>query len=219
VLARQRWAWNQPHPETSAARRWALVELPVLAVCGAVLLGSGPWRAYVALGAGAAAFGSLAVWINLHNRQRAEWFQITSALALTASSLVACLAVRRGIPAWAWTLWLLNALQATTAIFVVHARLDARIAQRKRESAPPENRRAAIASIAALLAAALVFAARRSPWITAALLLASAGYAFELRRQRDARCLQTPLTRIGIESLGLAMLYGAMLIAGLWQAT
>src|SRR5579883_969190 len=38
VLARQRFVWKQPHPETAVAKRWLAVELPVIAVCGAVLM-------------------------------------------------------------------------------------------------------------------------------------------------------------------------------------
>ena len=219
VLARQRWIWKQPHPETKAARRWVTVELLVLAACGVLLLWSGPRLAYLLLGLGAAAFTVLAVAINVHNRQRAEWFQSASAAVLTATSLVACLSVLGTIPRWCWLLWLLNALQAAANIFVVHSRLDARIALRKNEAVPAANRRAAMASVAALLLAAALFAMWQRPWIAAALLVAAAGYAFELRRQKDPASLQMPLTRVGMQSLALAILYGSLVIVGLWPST
>jgi hypothetical protein len=216
VVVRQRLVWKQPRPETQAARRWLAIELPVLAVCAIVLILSGPWPAYLLLGAGAAAFEVLTVYVNVRNRQRAEWFQVVSAVALTTASLVACLSVLGMIPSWAWTLWPLNALQATAAIFVVHARLDARIALRKSEAAPTGNRRAAILSLAALFLAAVLAVYARSLWIAAALLVAVAGYAFELRRQRDAASLQMPLRRVGLQALALAILYGVLVIVGLW---
>jgi hypothetical protein len=216
VVVRQRLVWKQPHPETQVAQRWLAIELPVLAVCALTLLLNGPWRAYVLLGSGAAAFAVLAVYVNVRNRQRAEWFQIVSAIVLTSTSLVACLSVLRSIPSWVWMLWPLNALQATAAIFVVHARLDARIALRKSEAAPAGNRRAAILSLAALLLAAAFAVYGRRLGIAAALLAAVAGYAFELRRQRDAASLPMPLRRVGQQALALAILYGVLVIVGLW---
>jgi hypothetical protein len=216
VVARQRWVWNQPHPETRIARRWAALEILALAICGAALLYYGPRGAYILIGAGAAGFGALAIWVNVRNRQRAVWFQIASALALTSTSLLPGLSALGLIPRWAWTLWLLNALQSTAAIFVVHARLDARIAMRKSERGLSDNRRAAIVSIVVLVIAAGVFAVLQAPWVTAALILAVAGYAFELHRQQDARSLRSPLTHVGLQSLALAALYGTLIIAGLW---
>jgi len=219
VLARQRWIWTKSHPETQAARRWVTVELLVLAVCGVLLLWSGPWLDYLLLGLGAGAFTVLAVATHVRNRQRAKWFQVASAAVLTATSLAACLSVLGTIPRWCWLLWLLNALQAAANIFVVHSRLDARIALRKNETLPAENRRAAIASVAALLLAAVLFATWGRAWIAAALLVAAAGYAFELRRQKDPASLAMPLTRVGLQSLALAILYGSLVIVGLWSST
>ena len=37
VLARQRWVWREPRPETARARRWLSVELAAAAACGAYL--------------------------------------------------------------------------------------------------------------------------------------------------------------------------------------
>lgn len=216
VLARQRRIWKQPHPETQAAKTWAAAELAMLAVCGALLLRSGPWRAYLLLGLGAWAFGVLAVRMNVRNRQRAEWFQASSAAVLTSTSLVACLSVLGMVPRWGWLLWPLNSLQAAANIFVVHSRLDARIALRQHETPPSDNRHAAIVSVVVLLLAAALFALWRRPSITAALILAAAGYAFELHRQKDVVSLQMPLTRVGLQSLALAILSGVLVIVGLW---
>jgi hypothetical protein len=216
VLARQRLVWKQPHPETRTALRWLAVETPVLAISGVVLLLAGPWYAYVILALGAGLFAVLAVMVNVRNRQRSEWFQAASAIALTSTSLVACLSALGTIPHWGWVLWLLTALQATAGIFVVHSRLDARIAVRKGEASPPGNRRAALWSLGALLIAAILFVFLRRFFIAAALLIAVAGYAFELRRQKDRNSLAMPLTRVGRQTLALSIVYGVLIIVGLW---
>ena len=114
-------------------------------------------------------------------------------------------------------MWAFCALQATAGIYVVHARLDARIAAQKKTAAPLRNRGAAMISITALAAAATItWMLDLSPAITAALFLAAAGYEFELRRQRKPESLQMPLTSVGQQALTLSVIYGTLLIAGLW---
>jgi hypothetical protein len=216
VLARQRLIWKQKHLETRAARRWLAAELAILVACGILLFVAGPWRSFALLFAGAAAFTVLAVTVNVRNRQRSEWFQVASAVALTSTSLVACLSVTGTIPDWGWLLWLLCALQATAGIFVVHARLDARIALRKPGAADTANRRAAFVSEAALLIAAVLFAFARRMWIAAALLIAAIAYFWELRRQKSPRSLQMPMTRVGLQTFTLLVLYDALIVIGLW---
>lgn len=109
VVARQRWIWKQEHPETKAARRWIGVELILLSLCGLALLGTRNWRSFVLLSLGAAAFTVVAVMVNLRNRQRSEWFQVASAVALTSTSFAASLWAQGAIPGWCWVLWLLCA--------------------------------------------------------------------------------------------------------------
>lgn len=216
VVARQRMVWKQEHAETRVAQRWAAVELAVLAVCGIVLMLTGDWRWYSLLFLGAGAFTVLAVMVNVRNKQRSEWFQVASAAALTATSLAACLSVRGDIPGWCWILWLLCALQAAAGIFVVHARLDARIAVRKGAIETTSSRRAVFISLAVLLIAAACFALLSRFWIAAALVLAASGYLWELRRQKDAASLQMPLHRIGQQALALSIFYALLVVIGLW---
>jgi hypothetical protein len=215
VVARQLWIWKQEHPETKAARRWIGVELILLSVCGLTLLGTRNWRCFVLLSLGAAAFTVVAVMVNLRNRQRSEWFQVASAVALTSTSLAAGLSAQGAIPGWCWVLWLLCVLQATAGIFVVHARLDARVAVRK-SGAETGSRRAAFLCQVILLAAAGFFAYEGRPWIAAALLTAIAGYLFELSRQKKTDSLQMPLTRVGKQALTLSVVYSILIIIGLW---
>ena len=216
VLARQRWIWKQPHPETGIARNWVLGEALILAVCGLLLAMFWPIAALVIAGAGAIGFSALAVAINVKNRQRSTVFQILSAFALSATSLAAGLSATGEIQPWCWRLWALCALQATAGILVVHARLEARIGARKAIAVNTACRRPArIAGIALLCASALAAFARQ-PWIAAALALAGAGYLYDLQRQNSAESLQMPLKRVGQQALSLSIAYGVMVIAGLW---
>jgi hypothetical protein len=216
VMARQRFVWKQEHPETAGAKRSAAIELLILAACGITLALATDWRPLVPLCLGAAAFTALAVTLNVRNRQRSEWFQVASAAALSATSLAACLAAD-GIPAWCWMLWLLCFLQSAAGIFVVHARLDARVALRKGKTAEHRNRRAALLCQLGLLIAAVCFFVMGRPWITGGLVVAATGYLFELQRQTNRESLQMPLKRVGLEALALSISYALAVIAGLWN--
>jgi hypothetical protein len=217
VLARQGFLWKQEHAETKIARRSVAFRGCIVLVCGAMLLAFSDWRPFAPLAIGGAAFMALAVGVTVRNNQRAEWFQVASAVALSSTCLAACLAATGGVPAWGWLLWLLCALQSTAGIFVVHARLDARIAARKGAPAASENRRAALVCQIVLVSAAIVFALAARPWIAAALVLAAIGYWAELRRQRKPEFLRMPLQRVGLEALGLTTLYAVLIVVGLWR--
>lgn len=217
VLARQRWVWKQEHPETRAARQSATFELALLAVCGIALALTRDWRAFAVLFLAAAAFTALAVHRTVHNRQRSVAFQLLSAAALTSSSIAAVLSGAGYIPNWCWLLWGLSTLQATAGIFVVHARLDARVTARKGESAASKNRTAAfLLQILLLFGAVLFIVVWDQPWIAAALVITAACYLFELRRQRNPASLQMPLKRVGQQALAVSTFFAVMLITGLW---
>ena len=141
---------------------------------------------------------------------------LASALALTSSSLAISLSATDTISRWGYALWLLMALQATAGILVVHARLDARIAARKNVPASNQFRRAAFVAIGALLVAAAVAALSARVWITLAMLVAAAGYVFDLREQRNPARLQMSLTTVGKRALTLSCIYAVFLIVGLW---
>lgn len=216
VIARQRLVWKQERPETASAKRYAAIEFLLLVVCGLILVRARGWRPFLPLFLGAAAFTILAVMTNVRNRQRSEWFQVASAVALTSTCLVASVSVQGLIADWCWPLWLLCALQAAAGIFVVHARLDAMIAARKGHTPDGGSRRAALFSQGILILAAISFAFTARLWISAALLMAAAGYLMELRRQRRAPSTPMPLKRVGQQALALSTLYALMVVAGLW---
>lgn len=216
VLARQRFVWKQPHPETAAAVEWLAGWMVILILCGLVLVATWPLRAMVALGLGVCVFSALAVVTNVKNRQRSTLFQIVSAAALTSSSLATSLSANGSIAPWCWWLWFLMAMQATAGILVVHARLDARIASRGTAPASEGYRRAAQVALSVLACAAIAAAILRRGWIALALLLLVAGYWSDLRGQRDNVALQIPLKRVGQRALALSSLYAVLLIIGLW---
>ncbi len=224
VLARQRLVWKQRHPETTAAAQWFTGWMLLLILSGMVLLAAWPLAALIPMGLGVGIFSAMAIAVNVKNRQRSTLFQVASALALTSSSLAISLSATGVVAHWCWWLWLLLALQATTGILVVHARLDARIKARKIASgadsaATPDTahfRRAAFLSLAVLLSASFAAASLARGWIALALLVAVSGYWIDLRSQRNPVALQTPLTTVGRRALALSSLVAGLLILGLW---
>jgi hypothetical protein len=220
VLARQRFVWKQRHPETAAAARWLAGWSVFLVASGLVLLTAWPLKAIVAMGLGVGVFSALAVAVNLKNRQRSTLFQIASAAALTSTSLATSLSATGAIAPWCWWLWLLLALQSTTGILVVHARLDARIAARvaPRATAPAREdfRRAAQISLIVLISSSVTAIVLRRGFVAMALLVAAVGCEYDLRRQRSTAALQIPLTKVGQRALALASLFASLLILGLW---
>ncbi len=216
VLARQRLVWQQRHPETAAAVRWFAGWIVILILCGVVFVATWPRTAMVSLGLGVCVFSVLAVVINVKNRQRSTLFQIVSAVALTSSSLATCLSATGSIAPWCWWLWILLAMQATAGILVVHARLDARIASRGTAPASEGYRRAAQVALGVLACAVIAATVLRAWLIALALLVAVAGYWYDLRGQRDHLALQIPLKRVGQRALALSSVYAVLLIMGLW---
>ncbi len=215
VLARQRFVWKQWHAETSVAIRWFAGWIALLGLSGIVLLATWPLKATLALGVGVAAFSALAIAVNVKNRQRSTLFQIASAVALTSSSLAASLSATGSIQPWCWWLWLLLALQATTGILVVHARLDARIVMRSASRSPQNFRRSAKIAVFVLSLTAVGFGLLGHGWVALALLIAATGYAFDLFRQLDSAALQMPLTTVGQQALALSSVFAVLLIVGL----
>ena len=216
VLLRQRFVWKQQRAETAAALRWLIGWSLLLLLSGTVLLATWPLRAFLDFGLGITAFLSLAIIVNLKNRQRSTLFQIASAAALTSTSLATCISATGAIEPWCWWFWLLIALQASAGILVVHARLDARIALRRTTPASLQFRRAAQVVLGVLAVAALTAAVLGHMGITVALLLVTGGYAYDLIRQKDSAALQVSLKTVGQRALLLSSLYSALLIAGLW---
>ncbi len=216
LLLRQRFVWKQRSPEASAAGRWLLGWSAVLIGSITVLLATWPLKAFLAIGAGVAAFGCLAVAVNFKNRQRSTLFQIVSAAALTSTSLATCISAMGTVTLWCWWFWALIAMQASAGILVVHARLDARIALRKASPASAQFRRAAQAAVVFLLCAAVTAIVLGRVWIASALAIAAIGYGYDLTRQKNPASLQMALKTVGQQALSLSVVYSLLLIVGLW---
>lgn len=216
LVMRQRFVWKQRSPESPAASRWLLGWGVVLIASVSVLLATWPLKTFLIMGAGIAAFGGLAIFVNLKNRQRSTLFQIASAAALTSTALATCISAIGSIAPWCWWFWALIAMQASAGILVVHARLDARIALRKAIAPNLQFRHAAQAVLGFLLCAAATAMVLRHAWIALALVLAVVGYAYDLMRQKNSAALQMPLKTVGQQALMLSTVYSALLIAGLW---
>jgi hypothetical protein len=216
VLVRQRFIWKQQHPETAAAAKWFAGWMVIFTLNGLVLLFTWPLREVIFMGVGVGVFSTIAIAINVKNRQRSTFFQIVSAVALTSSSLATSLSATGDIAPWCWWLWLLMTMQATAGILVVHARLDARIASRGTVPAGEQFRRAAQVALGVLLCAAIVATILRRGWIALALLVAVVGYWRDLSRQRNTASLQIPLKTVGQRALALSSLFAVLLIVGFW---
>ena len=216
LLIRQRFLWKRRSPESSAASRWLFGWTVVLIASVSILLATWPLKAFLTIGAGIAAFGCIAILVNLKNRQRSTLFQIASAAALTSTSLATCISAIGFVAPWCWWFWALIAMQAGAGILVVHARLDARIALRKTTAASQQFRHAALGALGLLLCAAIAAIILKHFWIALALALAFLGYAYDLMRQKSSVSLQMPLKTVGQQALLLSTLYSALLIAGLW---
>lgn len=215
LVLRQRFVWKNKNPDVPLATRWLVAWSIVLIAGVSVLFATWPFAEFCAIGGGVAAFGCIAVWVNLANRQRSTLFQIASAAALTSTCLATCISASGAVATWCWWFWALSAMQASAGILVVHARLDARIALRK-PAASRQFRRAAQAAVLVLLCAAIVAIIAGKPWIAAALALAASGYACDLMRQRNPESLQMPLKSVGLQALLLSTACTLLLIAGLW---
>ena len=99
---------------------------------------------------------------------------------------------------------------------MVHARLDARIALRSPAAGKENYRRAAQIALIVMACAAVAALVLKRGWIALALLVAVAGYAYDLRAQQNAGALQLPLKSVGQRALALSSLFAVLLIAGFW---
>ncbi|MDE3201864.1 MAG: YwiC-like family protein [Acidobacteriota bacterium] len=216
LLLRQRFTWKQRSPEARGAARWLIGWMTILIASIVVLFVTWPLKAFLAIGAGVAAFGCIAVAVNFKNKQRSTLFQIVSAAALTSTSLATCISALGSVATWCWWFWALIAMQASAGILVVHSRLDARIALRKASPASRQFRRAAQVAVVVLLCAAVAMVVRERAWIAAALTIAAVGYGYDLIRQKTPASLQMALKTVGQQALALSVVYSLLLIAGLW---
>jgi hypothetical protein len=218
VLARQKWVWRGERPETAAARRYLAVELILLALCGGMLAIVWPLWILAVLGGAAGALTILAVYMTVHNRQRAVWLQALSAAGLSSSALAACLAISPAVPAWGWWIWALHAAHFLGGILVVHVRLDARIALRKPGAELTSGflrmRRDATLVQVSFAIAAVGLLARGFWFYGAALAGSSAFHLADLFNLHTAHALSLPMKSVGKRALTASIVFTLLVVAG-----
>jgi len=207
VLARQRFVWRAPNPQTPVAARWLAVESAGALLCLAVLAARLPLVELALLAAAALALTILAVWLTIQNRQRSIPLQIVSAAGLATTALLALLTTNGTIPTWGRLLWGVLSAHGAASILVVHTRLDLKILHRQGKPAP-------VPLTAYVPAVLQLIAALAIP--TAALpLVFSAGIAiFELTRL--PKTLDEPLMRVGFRALGVSITHALLTVYALW---
>ena len=240
TVARQRFVWRQPMPETRAAIPWLagevllvlaclvtlarsvpLPELGGLAAAGLVLTIVAVWltvknrqRSMVLqiVSAAGLVLTIVAVWLTVKNRQRSMVLQIVSAAGLCSSALLAALAATSGIPAWAWSLWAILTAHATTSIPVVHIRLQRKIAVRTKSAPDGAAVGAWIWGLPLLALPAVVW----RPALAIPLAFSLAASMAERRRVATEDGLQEPLRRVGFRLLAVSIAHTLLTIALLW---
>lgn len=212
TVARQRFVWRQPMPETRAAIPWLAGEVLLVLACLVTLARSVPLPELGGLAAAGLVLTIVAVWLTVKNRQRSMVLQIVSAAGLCSSALLAALAATSGIPAWAWSLWAILTAHATTSIPVVHIRLQRKIAVRTKSAPEGAAVGAWIWGLPLLALPAVVW----RPTLAIPLAFSLAASMAERRRVATEDGLQEPLRRVGFRLLAVSIAHTLLTIALLW---
>jgi hypothetical protein len=213
LVIRHSYLWRRETFESKQAARWVAAEVAILILCLAALFPRVSGWTLVALAITAIALTVLAVWLTVTNRRRSMPLQLLSSAGLCTASLLAVLAVKTSISAWAWILWAVLASHAAASIPIVHARLQLKTAARA--SVGVRTRQVALAGQFVQLAAAAVLVAY-SPMLSMPLLFSSAAGIYELHRLRSEENLGEPLRRVGFRLLGTSIGHTVLTIWVLW---
>jgi hypothetical protein len=205
ILARQRFVWRSPNPQSGPAARWLLAELLGAAVCLALLLPALPTLPLATLAAAALVLTATAVICTVLNKQRSVALQLMSAAGLGSTALLSLLAATGSIPSFAWPLWAVLTLHGAVSILTVHTRLAC-----KRTATSPALARY-LPPLLSLAAAPLL------PAVAIPLLFSAAANLWELRRLHTPANLQEPLKHVGFRALAASILHASLTIAALWQ--
>lgn len=218
VLGRQVFVWRERKLESVTAARFLALNVIVLAAASALLLRYRNWRLLLGLGAAAGALLAAATLLAVFNRQRSVWLQVVSAVGLSASALVAWLAVRPRLEETAWWLWAVHSAYSTAAVLVVHARLDARVALKRPEHScqAAHALRSAYAAQAVLLGIGGFCVLRSQPLLALPLLLAAGSHTIQLWNLRRPDSHTVPLRRVGLRALALSIACSILVVLALW---
>jgi hypothetical protein len=199
--------WRDQKPESAAARRCLLWQLPAAGLLWLCLAAQLPLVPLAVLTAVALTVTAIAVWMTVKNLQRSILLQLASSFGLASTALLAALASTGGFPDWAWWLWLLLGLHAAGAILIVRARLELKTGAGSKLFMTALWFHIAVAAFAAL---------DHSRMALPAAVTVSAG-AFELFRLKRPQATAEPLKRVGWRTLAFSLGQGAAAVAALWR--
>jgi hypothetical protein len=214
TLARQRFVWRQEMPESRLALPWLFGESLLILLCLGALAAQGPLLELGGLAGAGFLLTVIAVWLTVKNRQRSMVLQIVSAAGLCSSALLAALASVGSIPAWAWTLWAILTAHATSAIPVVHVRLQMKIAARSKTPAETSQMAAWVWWLPLAALPALI----HNVALALPLAFSFAATIAERRRLGSEEGLQEPLRRVGFRLLAVSITHTLLTIAVLWRS-
>lgn len=218
ILARQRWVWRGPNPQTPVATRWFIAELAGVGICVAILFVRVSLVPFAILMGVAVLLTVAAVWFTVNNRQRSVLLQLVSAAGLSSTALLVVLIATGTIPGWAWLLWAIFTLHATTSILVVRARLNLKTAGRSGSTGHPRGTPLVAALIQLLAAGAIMLTASDSALVLP-ILFSAFSNAVELNRLGHPATLEEPLRRVGLRALIVSIAHALLVIAVFWGVT
>lgn len=201
--------------ETQAARASLAWYGPAIALSGTWLAWRLPWKPLAALGLMAAALLAVSTHLVANNQRRSVLLQLCSAAGLNASAAVGWLAVRQEIETPVLWLWGLQFAHSAASLLTIHARLEARIAARRKQDVDRLRSQAGWAQ-GFLVLAAVFTAALGGPLLSLALLFSGFVHTRDLLRMRNPEFLATPLTRVGLRELAISGVFSALVLVGLW---
>lgn len=197
-------------PDRDKVQRYAWVYGVLAAGAGACLLVF--WQLYLLVPlalAGLALFG-LRVWWGRSREERSVAAEVTGTVGLTLTALVAWICATGGLNSTGWLVWGLNALFFSSGIVYVKARIGARLARQRGETASGATFAVVFHALVLLSVLGMVSARWFSPWVAVPYGLAVARAVWGLSASEKAFALR----RLGWSEVGLSAVFGAFLILG-----
>ncbi|MBI2818806.1 MAG: hypothetical protein HYX73_02415 [Acidobacteria bacterium] len=185
-----------------------------LAISGTILLRTLPLVWVLLLGACGLVLVIGSVAIAVERSQREITSQMLGVTGLTGSCLPAYLAVRGDLDWLAPTIWALSATHSLTSVFVVRARLEAILSQRRVAAGPPLGRffGRAVGWQVGLWTILVAMALLGYPWLALPFLLPSTLHGWELWQLRSGNGVQLSMRRLGWIQLAASVLFFSLLV-------
>ncbi|MBI2815595.1 MAG: YwiC-like family protein [Acidobacteria bacterium] len=209
----QRPAARNERTELRDAHFSSVVYMSVAFAFGLYLLLTLPVAPLLWMAFAAAVLTAAILYLAVRNYQRYPALQIVSAFGLTASCLPAYLAVHGRLDTVALWVWLLCAIDSSASVLVVHARLEAIVASRKRTTSSLPHRRNALLAQAGLWSFLLLLAAQGRSWLLLPFLPTSALHIWDMWQLGRMPTARVSMQRVGIMQLAASIAFCSILIA------